>query len=173
MQMNPREVILALVLVDLPINLDCKDASLINNGYGASWWYLVCECDDYYVSIVEEVVSMCSFPQIRSLCLMKNESGEVLLVRATPKCKNVLDRVLRILGRYEFADSSPIDTNSEIGVESFNALDFGTQTDPIPQGKCVILKCYTSEESFLMEVRKKYSLSVFFITTVTNMLLAY
>jgi hypothetical protein len=173
MQMNPREVILALVLVDLPINLDTKDAPMINDGYGASWWYLVCECDDCFVSIVEEVVTMCSFPQIRSLCLLKNGSGDVLLVRATPKCKSVLYCVLRILGRYEFVDSSPIYADVVIGVEAFNALDFGTHSDPIPEGKCVVLKCYTSEKSFLSEVSTRPNPYFTFGIGLANILLTY
>lgn len=148
--MLPNEVILALALVDLPINLDAGDAPLPQNGLGASWWYLVCECDDYYVNIVQEVVSLCTFPQIRAMCLLRNGVGDVLLARATPKCRSVLDTALRIVGRYEFVESSPIYTDT--GVEAFNALDFGSQVDPIPDGKSVILKCFTSEESFLKNV---------------------
>lgn len=150
--MLPNEVILALVLVDLPINLDAADASFSKAGFGSSWWYLVCECDDYYVNIVQDVVSLCTFPQIRSLCLMENGSGDVLLTHATPKCRSVLNSVLRIVGRFEFVDSSPIFTDSLLGVDAFNALDFGSQLDPIPEGKSVILKCYTSEEIFLTDV---------------------
>jgi hypothetical protein len=148
--MLPDEVILALALVDLPISLDATDTPLLQNGFGASWWYLVCECDDYYAKIVQEVVSLCTFPQIRSLCLLQNGVGDVLLVRATPKCRSVLDTALRIVGRYEFVESSPIYTDR--GVAAFNALDFGSQFDPIPDGKRVTLKCFTSEELFLENV---------------------
>ena len=150
--MLPNEVILALVLVDLPINLDAADDSFPKAGFGSSWWYLVCECDDYHVKIVHEVVSLCTFPQIRSLCLMENGSGDVLLTRATPKCRSVLNSVLRIVGRFEFVDSSPIFTDTLLGIDAFNALDFGSHLDPILEGKSVILKCYTSEEIFLTDV---------------------
>jgi hypothetical protein len=148
--MLPNEVILALALVDLPINLDATDAPLPKDGFGASWWYLVCECDDYYFNIVQEVASLCTFPQIRSLCLLQNGVGDVLLARATPKCRSFLFTVLRIVGRYEFVENSPIYTDD--GVAAFNALDFGSQFDPIPGGKSVVLKCYTSEQSFQKHV---------------------
>ena len=148
--MLPNEVILALALVDLPISLDTTDSPPPKDGFGASWWYLMCECDDYHVDIVQEVVLLCTFPQIRSLCLLRNGVGDVLLARATPKCRSVLDSVLRIVGRYEFVESSPIYTDTEFA--AFNALDFGSQFDPIPDGKSVILKCYTSEQSFLKHV---------------------
>ena len=147
--MLPREVILAFVLVDLPINLDTTDATLPKHGFGASWWYLVCECDDYYINIVQDVISLCTFPQIRSLCLLRNGIGDVLLARATPKCKSVLDSVLRIVGRFEFVESSPIFTDTLLGVDVFNALDFGSQLDPIRDGKSVTLHCFMSEHSFL------------------------
>jgi hypothetical protein len=150
--MLPDEVILALVLVDLPINLDTTDAQSPRDGFGASWWYLVCECDDFYVNIVQEVASLCTFPQIRSLCLLENGSGDILLARATPKCRRVLDRVLRIVGRFEFVESSPIFTDSLLGIAAYNALDFGSHLDPFPAGKKVMLKFYTSEQSFLNDV---------------------
>lgn len=150
--MLPDEVILALVLVDLPISLDTTDVQVPKDGLGASWWYLVCECDDFYVNIVKEVASLCTFPQIRSLCLLENGSGDILLTRATPKCRSVLDSVLRIVGRFEFVESSPIFIDSLLGIAAYNALDFGSHLDPIPGGKSVILKCYTSEQSFLNDV---------------------
>lgn len=154
MQMLPREVILALVLIDLPINLDRKDDATLRKGFGASWWYVACECDDYYVDIVEEVVTLCSFAQVRALCLLKDEASDVLLGRATPKSKSTLARALRFLGRYEFVDSDPIYTDACCGVKAFNALDFGTQEDPAPDNKRVVLKCFSREDSFVHEVSK-------------------
>jgi hypothetical protein len=151
MQMLPREVILGMVLVDLPINLDRND-SCVRKGYGSSWWYLACECDDFYASIVEEVVSLCSFPQVRALCLFTNGSDDVLMERATPKCKLILNRYLRFVGRFEFVDSSPIYSDSMLGVDAYKALDFGTDIEPYPEGKHIVLKCFTSEESFNLEV---------------------
>ena len=168
LQMLPNEVILALALVDLPINLDTTDSPIPNNGFGASWWYLVCECDDCYVNIVQEVVSLCTFPQVRSLCLLQNAFGDVLLSRATPRCRSVLNSVLRIVGRYEFVESTPIYTDKELAVAAFNALDFGSQFDPIPEGKSVILKCYTSEQSFLNHVSLQNRVSFSHSRRLTN-----
>jgi hypothetical protein len=151
MQMLPREVILGMVIVDLPINLDQND-SFAREGYGSSWWYLTCECDDYYFSIVEEVVSFCSFPQVRALSLFTNGSDEVLLERATPKCKLILNRYLRFVGRFEFVDSSPIYSDVSREMDAFKAMDYGTGVEPHSEGKSVVLKCFTSEESYLLEV---------------------
>jgi hypothetical protein len=152
MQMLPREVILGMVIVDLPINLDNND-SYVRQGYGLSWWYLTCECDDFYSNIVEEVVSFCSFPQVRALSLFTSGSDDVLLERATPKCKSILNRHLRFVGRFEFVDSSPIYSNATLGVHAFKAMDFGTKVEKYSEGKSVVLKCFTSEKSYLLEVR--------------------
>lgn len=152
MQMLPREVILALVLVDLPINLDRGDDTILREGFGASWWYLTCECDDYYVDIVEEVVTLCSFAQVRALCFFKDGTTDTLLARATPKCKSVLSRSLRFVGRFEFVDRAPVYSDASVGVKEYNALDFGTHIDPAPDGRRVVLKCFTREDSFRHEV---------------------
>jgi hypothetical protein len=151
--MLPREVILALALVDLPINLDRKHDASFKEGFGASWCYLSCECDDFYVDIVEELVRLCSFTQARSLCLFQSDSKEIVLARATPKCRNILLRALRVIGRFEFLDSVPIYSETDLDVAAFNALDFGTPSDASPDGRRVLLRCYTSEDNFLHKVR--------------------
>lgn len=152
MQMLPREVILALVLVDLPINLDVQNDTALREGFGASWWYLACDSDDYFVDIVEEVVSLCSFAQVRALSLQTAVTADVLLTRATPKCRNVLSKALRFVGRYEFVDRSPVYSDENDGAKAFNALDFGTFIDPTTDGRRVVLKCYTKEAPFLNDV---------------------
>jgi hypothetical protein len=154
MQMLPREVILAMVLVDLPVNLDRKHEATLREGFGASWWYLACECDDFYYDIVEEVVSLCSFVQVRSLCLLKDGTTDMLLARATPKCKNALTRALRFVGRFEFLDSAAVYSDERAGMKAFNALDFGTHIDPAPDGRKVVLKCFTKEDTFRREVSR-------------------
>jgi hypothetical protein len=153
MQMLPREVILALVLVDLPIDLDQKVGVGIRDGFGGSWWYLSCECDDHYIDVVEEVVSICSYPQVREICFMKGGSEETLISHATPKCRNVLQRALRFVGRFEFLSNSNVQSDESRGLRVFEALDFGTRSDPIPEGRRVLLKCFTREEVYLQEVR--------------------
>jgi hypothetical protein len=154
MQMLPREVILALVLVDLPIDLDQKVGVGIRDGFGGSWWYLSCECDDHYIDVVEEVVFICSYPQVREICFMKGGGSEdTLISRATPKCRNVLQRALRFVGRFEFLGNSNVQSDESRGLRVFEALDFGTRTDPIPEGRRVLLKCFTREEVYSQEVR--------------------
>lgn len=152
MQMLPREVILALVLVDLPINLDQKVGVEVRDGFGGSWWYLTCECDDHYVDVVDEVVSILSYPQVRETCFMKGSSDESLISRATPKCRNVLQRALRFVGRFEFLGSLKTHSNDARGLKAFDALDFGTKLSPFPDGRRVLLKCYAREDVFTKEV---------------------
>lgn len=158
MQMFPREVILAIVVLDLPINFnDNKRNNQIAEGYGASWWYLNCDCDDFYVDVVEEIIDMCTFAQILKLCFAKKDNDEnsyTVLSRATPKCRDVLQRSLRFAGRYEFIDSSPIESNVSLGLKVFDALDFGTKLDPLSDGKRVLLHCYSKEEYYIEQVRR-------------------
>jgi hypothetical protein len=153
MQMLPREVILALVLVDLPISLDQKVDVEVRDGFGGSWWYLACECDDHYVDVVEEVVSILSYPQVREACFMPGGSDESLISRATPKCRNVLQRALRFVGRFEFLGNKQSQTDDARGLKVFEALDFGTKSHPIPDGRRVLLKCFAREDVYLKEVR--------------------
>jgi len=155
MRGHPREVILALVLVDLPFDLDDTECEGHSEGFGASWFFLACECDDHYVDIVEEVVSLCSYPQARELCFYDNGLGETLLARATPRCRGVLKRALRFVGRFEFMGSIDSTVSTEDGLvpyRLFNAIDFGTRNAPIPEGTPVVLKCYISEEYYEKEV---------------------
>ena len=99
----PPEVIMAIALVDLPIDLDGNDTLASRDGYGASWWYLTCDCDDAYVSIVKEIMVICTYPQKRRLCFLKSEErGGSVIKRASPKCKLELRKALRFAGRYEF-----------------------------------------------------------------------
>jgi hypothetical protein len=153
MQMLPLEVILALVLVDLPIDLDQKAGVESRDGYGGSWWYLSCECDDHYIDVVEEVVSICSYPQVREICFMKGGSDDTLISRATPKCRHVLQCALRFVGRFEFLGNSKVLSDEARGLRVFDALDYGTKRNPIPDGRRVLLKCFTREDVYLKEVR--------------------
>jgi hypothetical protein len=95
MQMLPREVILALVLVDLPIDLDQKGVG-IRDGFGGSWWYLSCECDDHYVDVVEEAICPSS---VRD-CFMKRGSEEPNFP-CNAKCRNVFAGTC-FVGHFEF-----------------------------------------------------------------------
>lgn len=157
MQKLPQEVILALALVDLPFDLDDSECTVRKGGYGASWFFLTCECDDHYVDIVEEIIGLCSYRQARELCFFDNRSGEPLLVRATTKCRAVLQRTLRFMGRYEFVGSVPLEDSDEVGFNPtyrlFDAIDYGSQAQPHPEGRRVVLKCYVAHDAFEEEVR--------------------
>jgi hypothetical protein len=155
MQMVPREVILAMVLVDFPLDLDEKDTVRTRDGFGDSWWYITCDCDDYFVDIVEEVVSMCSFAQTQALCSLKNGSTESLFARATPKCKTCLSKALRLAGRYEIADLAPIHHDASVGVKICEAIDFGGSLQSSEEGRRVRLMCFSKEIEFLHEVRQR------------------
>ena len=50
-------MILAIVLVDLPVELDSKEAVKVRERQGSSWWYLACESDDHFIDVVDEVIS--------------------------------------------------------------------------------------------------------------------
>jgi hypothetical protein len=150
--MVPREVILAMVLVDLPIDLDEKSTVRTRDGFGESWWYITCDCDDYFVDVVEEVVSMCTFAQTQALCALKNGSTDSLLARATPKCKTCLSKALRLAGRYEIVDLTPIHHDTSTGVKVYDAIDFGSAFQSSEEGRRVTLICFSKEITFLNEV---------------------
>ena len=153
----PRAIILALVLVDLPVDLEDKDAVRAREGLGASWAFLTCDCDDAHIDIVEEVLSICSYRQTRELCFLRSggsssrNSGTVIS-RATPRSKAALRKALRFVGRYEFLGSSPVHSDASEGLKVFEALDFGTADAPIQDGCPVILKCFSNEDSYLNEI---------------------
>lgn len=151
-QESPREVLLAIALVDLPFDLDdteCHENK--REGCGASWFFLTCECDDAHVDVVEEVISLCLYTQIRELCFFDVGQGETLLARATPKCRQVLQRSLRFLGRFEFV-SSQSEFEDSPAFRLFEAIDYGTKDFPIAEGQRVLLKCYVEQDCFEQEV---------------------
>lgn len=153
----PKEVLLAMVLVDLPFDLDDIDFNGrgSRDGSGASWVFLTCECDDAYLDVVEEVLFLCSYAQSRELCFFDMGSGDTLLARATPKCRTVLQRSLRFLGRFEFVSAKSVDAPA---FRLFDAIDFGTRDFPIPDGKRVVLKCYIDRDLFELEVSNMFGL---------------
>lgn len=146
MQMIPPDVLLSIVLVDLPIDLDCKHDVKFIDGRGASWWYLTCECDDYYVDIVEEVVSVCSYAQIRAICFVEGPNGDALIGRATPGCRAILQGALRFMGRFEFDEKQPLHTDNYRCLRIFEAQDFGEADDLDTESKRVRLKCFSNKE---------------------------
>ena len=154
MQLMPEEVILAIALVDLPIDIEDKDEARDRKELGASWWFLTCECDDHYVHIVQEIIAICTFQQIHALCFSKGSRGGTVLSRATPKCRRILQQALRFVGRYEFVGNGAVYSDPSIGLKEFEALDFGGESASRndEEGRRVLLKCYSEQESFLKHV---------------------
>lgn len=157
-----REVVMALVLVDLPFDVDDSSCSTLNVGHGQSWFFLTCECDDYYVDVVQQVVSLCSYQQVRELCFLENRFGETLLARASPKCRTILQKSLRFVGRFEFVetDSSDAGDPSSDGYRMFNAIDYA---EPFPEGRRVVLKCFVEKTQFEEEVSVNSALNGFLL----------
>jgi hypothetical protein len=145
-RMMPEEVILAIALVDIPFNIDDPNAIKVHEERGGSWYFLTCESDDHMVEIVQEIVSICSFQQLRELCFMTDiNSGNIVIERATPKCRAILSHALRFLGRFEFVGIGPIVDDPKSGFKAFDALDFGEKNI---EGKRVLLECYDKVDAF-------------------------
>ena len=146
------EIITAIALLDLPIDLD-DDENRIRHGFGGSWWYLNCDCDDNYVHVVHEILEICDdYQQKRSLCFLKDKQGKSIMSRATPKCKHELRKTLRFAGRYEFVGSAMTDSDLGEEVKVFEALDFGTDEDPREDGRKVTIKYYGDKDAFTRAV---------------------
>ena len=162
MQLMPEDVILAIALVDLPIDIDDKDGIKVHEGHGESWSFLCVDNEDHMVNIVEEIVSICSFQQLQEMCFMKyHDSGSTIVDKATPKCREVLNRALRYLGRFEFVGNGPLFSDMHTGFKAFDALDFGIDDDD--EGKRVLLECYTNEFDFENRVSMSLTLEWFSI----------
>ena len=133
MVMMPEEVILAIALVDLPINIDDREGIKVFKDRGQSWAFLTCDCDDHMVHVVEEILSICSFQQLQELCFWKeNGLEQTVLDRATPKCREAMNQALRFLGRFEFLGEGPLFSDMQTGFKAFDALDFGGNEEGKP-----------------------------------------
>lgn len=152
MQLMPDEVILAIALSDLPMEIDDKQCTKIRKDFGRSWWFLACECDDHYVDLVKEILSMCSFQQVRALCFMERGSKKrraTVISRATPKCRKLLTEAIRFLGRFEFVGNTALYSDPDTGLKAFDALDFGVGKTENDVGRKVTLNSFSMEKSFL------------------------
>ena len=143
-----------MALVDLPFDIDDKDIVRLREDHGGSWWFLACECDDHYVDLVQQILMICTFHQVRALCFAQRGSSqqkETVISRATPKCKVVLSHALRFLGRFEFLGDSPLEVDTSAGIKVFDAMDFA-DAEGVEEGRRVVLKCYSFMESFAKAV---------------------
>lgn len=153
MQNMPEEVILALVLIDLRFDIQCK-RTVVRTGYGKNWWFLVCDCNDEYHVVVEKVLLKCNHYEAIALCFMEggNSSNKwTVISRATPKCKRELQKFLRFAGRYEF-DGEPNLFDSDEGIAVYDAFDFGSYNEQRKEKKKVTVRCFTKEQPYKDEV---------------------
>lgn len=152
-----REIILAIAIIDLPIDLGSRQEAIMRNGFGGSWWLLVCESNDQYVDIVSEILSLCSHAQKTALCLSRAShlgTNKTAISRATPKCKQALMESLRFLGRFEFTEGEKQnDTPSNKSTHQFSAIDFGTAERPLAEGRRTSLRCYMNDVEYIKETR--------------------
>jgi ankyrin repeat protein len=149
-----REVILAIAIIDLPIDLGAKEDVIFREGFGASWWFLLCDSNDECVDIVTEILSLCSHSQKMALCLtISGSSNEATAVAsASPQCKAALRSSLRFLGRFEFSgDQNNFASSQEVQI--FDAIDYGLNMNPSELGKKVSLICYGNSEAYLREAK--------------------
>lgn len=138
------EIILAIAIIDLPIDLGIKDEAIMRSGYGGSWWFLLCESNDRYVDIVKEILSLCSHPQKMALCLTKS-GNRIAVACATPLCQMELRKSLRFMGRFEFVSGEKNTRKISNRAKEFDALDYHASPD---QGKKVTLLCYVDSMDF-------------------------
>ena len=152
----PIEVIMAIVIVDLPIDIDNKEEPERRTGFGESWWFIACDCDDHYAEIVDEIVAISSVAQVRELAYMENTAGESAISRAAPESKEILRCSLRFLGRFEIKTEMALpESLAPEGVAIFEAIDFGYPDDALEDGIDVFLKFFPDQNLYDSEVRKR------------------
>jgi ankyrin repeat protein len=144
------EVITAIVLLDLPIDLDGEGIKY-RESFGGSWWYINCDCDDKYAEIVDEILELCEYEQKRALCFIKNKASESLISRATPECRKRLRKSLRFAGRYEFVGSAD-KTGVPKNIKVFEAIDFGAEENYGDDGRKIILMYYEDRDHYIRDV---------------------
>ena len=115
-------------------------------------WFLVCNCNDRYLGVLERLVSMCTYQQVHELAFMTQDgSRSTLIACASPQCGEFLTVSLLFVGRFEFLAYTPQGINGD--AKTYDALDYGTADAPLDEGQSVKLKCYTTEELYRKEVR--------------------
>ncbi|KAL3761435.1 hypothetical protein ACHAWU_007394 [Discostella pseudostelligera] len=159
------EVILAISIIDLPIDLGAVNGdAVLREGFGASWWYLLCESNDEYVGVVQDILSLCSYPQKVALCLAKKLGGidkedgsrsRTVVSCATPRCEQELRKRCLFWNRFEIVGEATTKSHAW-NVQKFDAIDHGgtEYDDPIVPngGKRVSLFCYTDSKAYRKDV---------------------
>ncbi|KAL7549866.1 hypothetical protein ACHAWF_013124 [Thalassiosira exigua] len=100
-----KEIVFALAVVDLPIDLEATERVTVRTGYGSSWRSLLRESGDLPAVVVRDILSLCSFPQRVALCLAgagdDRGDGLIAVAQASSRCKLELNRGIRRFGRFE------------------------------------------------------------------------
>lgn len=109
----------------------------------------------------------------------EKENIRSVISRATPKVHEALRRSLRFMGRYEFVsgkscifqqsflrqtflrflnypEGEALFVDTSLGLKIFDAADFGSKEDPLPESRRVILRCYGDEHRCYDDVRTVY-----------------
>jgi ankyrin repeat protein len=166
-------VIFAIALLDLPIDPDSENVE-IRDGFGGSWSYLNCDCDDNYVHIIKELLDLCDdYRQKRTLCFLKDKQGKSIMSRATPKCKRELRKTLRFDGRYEFIGGAKAMKILGEEVKVFEALDFGSDEEPRDEGRKVSIKYYWNKDAFTRAVSKLSHRHIIHTIQISSLALSY
>jgi len=153
----PSDVVLELLLADLPIYLGDKGCTKSKAG-GDSWWFLACETNDRYRAVIEKLICLCTYQQVHELCFMTlTDSRETLISCASPECGEFLSVSLLYVGRFEFlasayANQGGCAIQNDSAARTFEALDYGTEDCPLQERRRVTLNCYTREEMYAQEV---------------------
>jgi ankyrin repeat protein len=138
------EIILAISIIDLPIDLEVKECAILRDGFGASWSYLICESNDMHVGVVRQILELCSQPQKEalSLAIARGSSHDIKTVTecATPLCKDELRKSILFLGRFVILG------NQRSHVYSWHAQKFDA-IDSYSDEK-VSLVCYEDAKSY-------------------------
>jgi hypothetical protein len=114
-------------------------------------------------NIVEEIVSICSFQQLQEMCFMSYQnSSKTIVDMATPKCRELLSRALRYLGRFEFIGNGPIFSDLQTGFKAFDALDYGSDNDDDDEPTRVLLECYRNEYDFENRVSERLPIELLY-----------
>ena len=99
----PDQVVFALILLDLPFDLDDKKRSnALKKGYGHNWIYIISSCGERYIHLVDKIFSLCSYHQIRELCFLKDDKitdCPSAISLATVSIKDTMRKALRFVGR--------------------------------------------------------------------------
>ena len=135
------DIILAITIIDLPIDLEVKECAILRDGFGASWSYLICESNDMHVGVVRQILELCSQPQKEALSLaIARGKRKTVTECATPLCKDELRKSILFLGRFVILGNQRTHVYSWYA-QKFDAIDSYSDEK-------VSLVCYEDAKSY-------------------------